>query len=79
MWNAASIWQGFCDVRIWSSQQYDGTREYIHNNPVKRRLVSEAGLYPYSSAHSGFELDAVPQGLKPISFQDMTGTAEAMP
>jgi putative transposase len=74
------IWQkGFYDVRIWSSQQYDGTREYIHNNPVKRRLVSEAGLYPYSSAHSGFELDAVPQGLKPISFQDMTGTAEAMP
>jgi putative transposase len=75
-----TIWQkGFYDVRIWSSQQYEGTREYIHNNPVKRRLVSEASLYPYSSADSGFELDAVPQGLKPVSFQDMIGTAEAMP
>jgi len=41
--------------------------------------VSEAGLYPYSSAHSEFELDPVPRGLKPISFQDMIGTAEAMP
>jgi putative transposase len=75
-----TIWQkGFYDVRIWSSQQYEGTREYIHNNPVKRRLVSEASLYPYSSADSGFELDAVPQGLKPVSFQDMIGTADAMP
>ena len=74
------IWQkGFYDVRVWTPQQYERSREYIHNNPVKRRLVSESGLYPYSSAHSGFELDPVPQGLKPISFQDMIGTAEAMP
>jgi putative transposase len=74
------IWQkGFYDVRVWNSQQYDRTREYIHNNPVKRRLVIEPGLYPYSSAYGGFELDPVPQGLKPVSFTDVIGTAEAMP
>jgi putative transposase len=74
------IWQkGFYDVRVWNPQQYERSREYIHNNPVKRRLVSESGLYPYSSAHSGYDVDPVPQGLKPISFQDMIGTAEAMP
>ncbi len=39
----------------------------------------ESGLYPLSSAYSGFELDPVPQGLKPVTFIEMIGTAEAMP
>jgi hypothetical protein len=36
-------------------------------NPVKRRLVSVAPEYPYSSAHPGFDLDDIPQRLKTLS------------
>jgi hypothetical protein len=35
--------------------------------------------YPYSSAYPGFELDAVPQGLKPQSVWRSDGAAEAAP
>ena len=57
------IWQkGFYDVRVWNPQQYERSQEYIHNNPVKRRLVSEAGLYPYSSAYRSEEVKAYLRG-----------------
>jgi hypothetical protein len=42
-------------------------REYLHMNPVRRRLVSTAAEYPYCSAHPSFELDGLPQRLKPGS------------
>jgi putative transposase len=60
------VWQkGFSEVRIRDADAFLGTGEYIRNNPVARHLVTEAALYPYSSAHPGFELDPAPQGLKP--------------
>jgi putative transposase len=62
----APLWQkGFSEVRILDSPAYAQVQEYIRNNPVKRGLVPTAGQYPFSSAHSGFELDPQPQGLKP--------------
>jgi hypothetical protein len=36
-------------------------------NPVKNRLVRAATEYPYSSAHPGFDLDEIPQRLKPLT------------
>jgi putative transposase len=61
------VWQkGFSEVRILDADAYDKVRDYIRNNPVTRHLVAEAAEFPYSSAHPGFELDAAPQGLKPI-------------
>jgi len=70
------VWQkGFYDARVWHSQQYERSREYIHNNPVKRGLVRDADQYPYSSADGGFRLDPVPQGLKPVSLDVQSGTA----
>src|SRR5882757_1470893 len=58
------IWQkGFSEVRILDAAAYAQVREYIRNNPVKRRLVVIAEQYPHSSARS--ELDSPPQGLKP--------------
>ena len=73
------VWQkGFYDARVWHSQQYERSREYIHNNPVKRGLVRDADQYPYSSADGGFRLDPVPQGLKPVSLDVQSGTAEAI-
>ena len=74
------LWQkGFHDERVWTSGHYERSRDYIHNNPVKRGLVDDAKLYPYSSAGSRFELDPVPQGLKPVSLRALAGTAEAVP
>ena len=60
------VWQkGFSDVRVLTGEAFARMRQYIHNNPVKRGLVREAGQFSHSSAHAGFELDEVPQGLKP--------------
>jgi hypothetical protein len=54
-------------------------REYIRENPVKRFLATAAADYPYSSAHSEFELDAPPQRLKALSEGAAFGIAKAMP
>jgi putative transposase len=63
------IWQkGFSDARVLNGDAFGRMRQYIHNNPVKRGLVSEASQFSHSSAYGGFELDEVPQGLKPASF-----------
>ena len=35
-------------------------KKYIWANAVKRGLAVEASLYPYCSAHPGFELDPAP-------------------
>jgi putative transposase len=65
---AGEIWQpSFYDRRVRDIKEYCAHREYIHRNPVKRRLVSGASDYPYSSARPAFELDGFPQRLiKPI-------------
>jgi putative transposase len=64
------IWQpSFFDRRIRDSLEYAKYKDYIWQNPVRRRLVQTAEEYPYSSAHLSFRgsLDPVPQRLKPIS------------
>ncbi len=62
------VWQAsFYDRRVRDVNEYCAFREYIRLNPVKKRLVSVAAEYPYSSAWPGFELDGFPQRLKPIS------------
>ena len=74
------VWQrGFQDHRIRDANDYAIHVSYIHNNPVKERLCERPDQYPYSSAHPGFELDAVPQGLKPQSTMNSDGAAEAAP
>lgn len=61
------IWQpSFMDRRIRDAAEYERFREYIAQNPVKRRLVSAAHEYRYSSANGMFRLDPVPQWLKPL-------------
>ncbi|HMF92213.1 MAG TPA: transposase [Candidatus Angelobacter sp.] len=74
------IWQrGFSDHRIRDSRDCKIHKDYIHQNPVKRRLVFEARDYPYSSASGSFELDPVPQWLKPFFLGATDGTAKAVP
>jgi putative transposase len=62
------IWEkSFYDRRVRDLQDYQAFCEYIHLNPVKRNWTTVAEDYPYSSAHPGFALDAVPQRLKPVT------------
>ena len=45
------VWQrGFTDHRIRDENEFRMRREYIHQNPVKARMVELAERYPYSSA-----------------------------
>jgi putative transposase len=65
----APVWErGFSEVRISDADHFCRVKRYIAQNPVKRRLAPVPSEYPYSSAGPGFEVDAVPQGLKPKPF-----------
>lgn len=53
------VWQrGFTDHRIRDHKDFEGHRDYIHDNPVARRLVENAAEYRYSFAFPGFKLDS---------------------
>jgi putative transposase len=52
------VWQrGFTDHRIRDAEDLARHRDYIHQNPVKRRMVKRAEEYRYCSAYPGFKLD----------------------
>jgi putative transposase len=52
------VWQrGFTDHRIRDRDDFERHRDYIHQNPVNRRLVEVASDYRYCSAFPGFKLD----------------------
>jgi putative transposase len=60
------IWEtSFYDIRVRDIEDCYAFRHYIHQNPVKRGLAERPEDYPYSSAGSRFNLDEVPQRLKP--------------
>jgi putative transposase len=59
--------KGFQDHRIRGASDWVMHVSYIHNNPVKERLCESPDEFSYSSAHAGFERDAIPLGLKPES------------
>jgi putative transposase len=64
------VWQpSFMDRRIRDSPEYQRFKDYIWQNPVKRFLAKTPQEYPYSSANPTFDLDPVPQRLKPISLR----------
>ena len=61
-------WQpSFADRRVRDWREYQKYKNYIWQNPVKKFLARTPEEYPYSSAHPGFELDPVPQRLKPLN------------
>jgi putative transposase len=62
------IWEkSFTNHRIRDSQDFESHRQYVYMNPVRAALVDSPASYPYSSAHPGRALDAVPQRLKPVA------------
>jgi putative transposase len=60
------IWQtSFYDHRVRDFEEFARFRNYIHQNPVKRRLALAPEEFPFSSAQ--LRLDEVPQRLKPLA------------
>jgi putative transposase len=46
------IWQrSFTDHRIRNREELEQRRDYIHQNPVRARIVDRPELYAYSSAY----------------------------
>jgi putative transposase len=57
------VWQrGFTDHRVRDSNEFEMRRRYIHDNPVRAKLVELPGLYPYSSAYRSEESKAYLSG-----------------
>ena len=62
---ASEIWhRGFSEVRISGEEAYLARKRYIHENPVRARLVSAASEWEYGSARPGFKLDPFPEYLR---------------
>jgi len=71
------VWQvGYSDHRIRDAEDYEKHETYVCENPVRCGLPQE---YPYSSAHGCFELDLLPQGLKPLLTETRDGASKAAP
>ena len=61
----SEVWQrGFTDHRIRDEMDFVHHRNYIHRNPVDRKMVSDSCEYRYCSAFPGFKLDAWPPAAK---------------
>jgi len=57
------VWQrSFTDRRIRNKEEFLVKREYIHQNPVRGRLIANAELYRFSSAYRGTKEASVPSG-----------------
>ena len=55
------IWQvGFYDWTIRDYNDWQARVEYIHDNPVRAKLVQKPEDWPYSSASGKFILDPIP-------------------
>jgi putative transposase len=62
------IWQpSYYDRRVRDLEEYFAFRDYIRRNPMKRGLAQLPEGFVYSSAAPGFQLDGLPQRLKPLS------------
>lgn len=60
------IWErGYVDHRLRDAADYQQHVRYIHENPVKPRIVALPEQFQYSSACGGVPLDPCPRGLKP--------------
>lgn len=78
--SSMEVWQkGLSDHRIRDESDYRVQAIYIRQNPVRKHLCEQPEQYPYSSAKGRFDLDSVPQGLKPPIQEESDGEAEAAP
>ena len=69
------VWQkGFSEVSITGLEGFYSARNYIHQNPVRRRLCVSQEEFRYSSGSCLNEVDGVPQRLKPLVCKEGYGT-----
>lgn len=77
------VWQrGFSDHRVRDGADFKDHIQYIHMNPVERKLSATPQDYAWSSAAGRYRLAEMPQRLKPrqiIKGDARDGTAEAVP
>ena len=60
------VWhKSFNEHQITDAHDYEKHRQYVYRNPVKRGLSPTPEEYAYSSANPRFEMDTMPQWLKP--------------
>ncbi len=60
------VWQkSFVDRRVRNLAEFEKYKAYIHQNPVRAGLVVAGNQLPYSSLNQRFEMDDLPQRLKP--------------
>ncbi|HKW16885.1 MAG TPA: transposase [Terriglobales bacterium] len=73
------VWQrGFTDHRIRNEKDFLDHEEYIHQNPVRRRIAIRPSGYRYCSAFPGFKLDSWPSAAEAgTSSEPLIGTSEA--
>jgi putative transposase len=62
---ARKIWHNFRETRLTYEKSYLARLNYVHQNPVKHRLVSVANHYPWCSAR-WFERVATPAQVKTL-------------
>jgi len=53
--------------KAWGLADLEHHIDYIHFNPLTAGLVTRLEEWPFSSASGKYELDPIPQGLKPLS------------
>jgi putative transposase len=64
----ADIWQpSFMDRRVRDFSEYQRFKNYIHQNPIKSHSCTRPEDFPFGSASGKFELDDIPQWLKPVA------------
>jgi putative transposase len=62
------VWQsGFHESRVKSSVEYVAKADYVRFNPVAAKLVEKPEDWQFGSASGRYQLDPIPQGLKPLS------------
>src|SRR5260370_3100251 len=64
--NKMEIWQsGFHESRVTDWTDYKKKADYVRFNPVAAKLVERSEDWTYGSASGKYQLDPIPQGLKP--------------
>jgi hypothetical protein len=59
-----SIWTpSFNETQILDLKKFEACRSYIHQNPVRAKLVPIAEEFPYSSAGQKHSIDPTPEHL----------------
>jgi putative transposase len=72
------IWQaGFHESRVKDSVEYAAKADYVRFNPVAAKLVEKPEDWPFGSASGRYQLDPVPQGLKPFAVSVVNVGAKA--